>query len=171
MQIQTDKAKKMSAKLKHLRQTLRKWKQQLSNLAKTIDNNKSIIMLLDNMEEFRDLSLEWNFRKIVNEHLEGLLEQQRIYWKQRGRIKWATLGDENTKKFHANASIRHNKNSIMMLKDSEGVEKYSHEEKAEIIWESFKSRMGTSEFSEMHFDLNDLIHPVINLDNLVAPFT
>jgi hypothetical protein len=66
----------------------------------------------------------------------------------------------------------------MMSKDSEGVEKYSHEvekysheEKAEIIWKSFKSRMGTSEFSEMHFDLNDLIHPVINLDNLAAPFT
>jgi hypothetical protein len=62
----------MSAKLKHLRQTLRKWQQQLSNLAKTIENNKSIIMLLDIMEEFRDLSLEeWNFKNIVHEHLEG----------------------------------------------------------------------------------------------------
>jgi DNA-directed RNA polymerase specialized sigma subunit len=45
------------------------------------------------IEEYRDLSLEeWNFRKILQEHLENLLE------KQRGIIKWACLGDENTKK-------------------------------------------------------------------------
>jgi hypothetical protein len=45
------------------------------------------------IDEYRDLSLEeWNFRKILQEHLENLLE------KQRGIIKWACLGDENTKK-------------------------------------------------------------------------
>jgi uncharacterized protein YqeY len=61
-------------------------------LAKIIDNNKSVIMFLDIIEEYRDLSLEeWNFRKILQEHLENILEQQRIYWRQMGRIKWATL--------------------------------------------------------------------------------
>jgi hypothetical protein len=45
------------------------------------------------IDEYRDLSLEeWNFRKNFQEHLENLLE------KQRGIIKWACLGDENTKK-------------------------------------------------------------------------
>jgi uncharacterized protein YqeY len=49
-------------------------------------------MFLDIIEEYRDLSLEeWNFRKILQEHLENILEQQRIYWRQMGRIKWATL--------------------------------------------------------------------------------
>jgi hypothetical protein len=80
------------------------------------------------IEEYRDLSLEeWNFRKILQEHLENLLE------KQRGIIKWACLGDENTKKNHANATIRHNKNSIMMLRNSDGAEVFRHVEKAEII--------------------------------------
>jgi hypothetical protein len=52
------------------------------------------------IEESRDLTLEeWNFRKIIQDHLGSLLEQQRIYWKQRDKIKWTTLGDENTKKF------------------------------------------------------------------------
>jgi hypothetical protein len=31
--------------------------------------------------------------------------------------------------------------------------------------------MGTSEFSEMHFDLEDLIQPVRSLEKLVIPFT
>jgi hypothetical protein len=65
----------------------------------------------------------------------------------------------------------HNKNSIMMLRNSDGIERYSHEEKAEIIWETFKSIMGTSEFSAMHFDLDDLIQHVLNLKNLEDPFT
>jgi hypothetical protein len=42
---------------------------------------------------------------------------------------------------------------------------------AAIIWEAFKDGMGTSEFTEMYFDLVDLIQHVDNLDDLIAPFT
>jgi hypothetical protein len=120
------------------------------------------------MEEFRDPALEeWNFKKIAHDHLANLLKQQRIYWKQRGKINWATLGEENTRFFHATATIRHNKNSIMVLKDKEGVEEILSWRK----WEDFQERMGTSEFSEMHFNLNDLLQPIDDLDNLVSPFS
>jgi hypothetical protein len=70
------------------------------NLSKTIERNKLMLHCLDALEQFRDLSLEeWNFRALVRDHLERLLEQQRIYWELTGNIKWVTLGDENTKKF------------------------------------------------------------------------
>jgi hypothetical protein len=60
------------------------------------------LFLLNSLEEHRDLSLEeWNFRLIVQRNIAALLEQQIIYWKQRGNIKRATLGDKNTKFFHA----------------------------------------------------------------------
>jgi exonuclease III len=45
-----DKAKKLGAKLKNLRRVLRAWHSQLSNLAATIENNKLMLFLLDNME-------------------------------------------------------------------------------------------------------------------------
>jgi hypothetical protein len=64
------------------------------------------------------------------EHLNGLLEQQRIHWRQRGVIKWVTLGDENTKFFHATTTIRHLKNNIRSLQDSNGSEEFQHDEKA-----------------------------------------
>ena len=65
------------------------------------------------LEEFRDLSLpEWNFRALLEEQLIQLFKQQRIYWKQRGTIKWVTKGDAGTKFFHANATIKHRKNVI-----------------------------------------------------------
>jgi hypothetical protein len=169
--VQGDNAKNIIAKFKNLRRVLRAWHSQLSNLAATITNNKNVLMLLDTLEEFKDLSLEeWNFRAIVQEHLTNLLEQHRIYWKQRGQIKWAKLGDENTKIFHATATIRHNKNSIRSLLDEEGVAKLRHEDKALILWESFKERLGTSEFQQIHFDLSQLMEPIHNLEALESPF-
>jgi hypothetical protein len=126
--------------LKKLRQVFREWQANLTSLAKTIEHNKLCLRFMDILEEFRDLSLqEWNFRQILKENLEKLLEQQMIYWMQRGRIKWVTLGDENTKFFHTTATIQHNKNSIIMLKDGNGQEKYEHEEKAVLLWNHLKT--------------------------------
>jgi hypothetical protein len=163
--IHSDKAKILTAKLKFLKKTLRDWQQNLSSLAKTIENNKLVLSFLDTLEEFRDLSLEeWNFRQVVKSNLEHLLEKQRIYWMQRGRIKWATLGDENTKFFHIN------KISTMVLKDRNGIEKNNHDHKAQLLWEAFKERLGTSEFTHMHFDVNTLLGPSIGLQDLILPF-
>jgi hypothetical protein len=118
-QLQTmtdDSAKKISAKFKNLRRALKAWKSQLPNLAAAIQNAKDQIQFFDMVEENRDLTLqEWNFRWAVSNHLEKLLHQQRIYWKQRGKINWVKFGDECTKFFHANASSRHTKNYITSL--------------------------------------------------------
>jgi hypothetical protein len=71
-----DSAKKLMAKFKNLRRVLRCWYAQISNLATAIHNNKLVLSFMDNVEEFRDLSLEeWNFRQLVQVHLSGLLEQ------------------------------------------------------------------------------------------------
>jgi hypothetical protein len=102
----------------------------LENLAKVIENNKMVLSLLDSLEEYRDLSLhEWNFRKLVQDNLLKLPEQHKEYWKQIGRIKWATLGDENTTKFHSTVTIQDSRNAIMMLKNRDDSELFSHEDK------------------------------------------
>lgn len=49
-------------------------------MAATIQSTKDTILLLDTMEEARDLNLEeWNFMGILHLHLEALLHQQKIY--------------------------------------------------------------------------------------------
>jgi hypothetical protein len=55
---QSDKAKNINAKFKNLRRVLKAWKLQLPSLGKTIQNCKEIILFLDIMEEFRDLTVE-----------------------------------------------------------------------------------------------------------------
>jgi hypothetical protein len=106
-----------------------------------------VISFLDAIEEWRDLSVqEWNFRDILNLKLSGLLHQQQVYWRQRGAIKWVKLGDENSKLFHANATIRHRRNQIASLTDSSGVIVYDHPSKSNLIWNDFKERLGSIVF-------------------------
>jgi CRISPR/Cas system-associated endonuclease Cas1 len=97
---QSDKAKIINAKFKNLRRVLKAWKLHFPSLGKTIQICKEIILFLDIMEEFRDLTVEeWNSRTITSQHLQDLLHQQKIYWKQRGTIKLVKFGDECTRFF------------------------------------------------------------------------
>ena len=76
-----------------------------------IENCSYVLAMTDGLEEQRALSLmEGNFRNAVKAHQMKLLEAKRIYWRKRANIRWAKLGDENTKKIHAVATrnYRHN---------------------------------------------------------------
>lgn len=120
---------------------------QLSNLKENIKNVKLVLSFLEFLEDFRDLSIqEWNFREILSEKLLALLKQQKIYWKQRGIVKWVKFGDAGTKFFHANATIRQRRNLITSLEDVSGNLQTNHGAKANILWEAYKSRLGVSEF-------------------------
>ena len=132
---------------------LRDWELKLPKLSLAIEKIKLVLQFLETIELFRDLSLpEWNFRNLISEKLVYLLKQQRAYWKQRGKIRWVKESDAGTKFFHAHATIRHRKNSITTLKDSMGNILYGHEPKVELLWNSFRERMGQSESNQMIFN-------------------
>jgi hypothetical protein len=81
------------------------------------------------------------------------------------------FGDEGTKFFHANATIRHRRNLITSLKDSTGSNHSDHQSKASILWEAFKDRLGSTDSPEMMFDLEQLLNRAEDLDWLTDPFT
>jgi hypothetical protein len=59
----------------------------------------------------------------------------------------------------------------MVLKDGNGIDKFNHKEKAQLLrWEAFKERLGTSEFTQMYFDLSVFINPSDGLQDLILPF-
>jgi len=97
----------MSAKFKQVRAGLKIWSKKLSNLSKLIYNYNWVLLLLDGLEDQRELSRqETTFRALVKSHLATLLEAKRVYWKQRNSVRWVKLGDENTHFFsyHGNHS-------------------------------------------------------------------
>jgi hypothetical protein len=106
-----------------------------------------IILLLEVLEDFRDLSLpEWNFKEMLENHLLNLLEKQKMYWKQRRNIKWVQLGDAGTHFFLANAIVRHISKLIIELASSENLTASNHIDKEQILWDEFRQRLGISEF-------------------------
>jgi hypothetical protein len=142
---QIDPAKALTAKFKFLRKALKEWQAGWTGLKNLISNVKLLLQFLEVLGEFRDLSLEeWNFKNILKDYLLELLEQQRIYWKQRGVIKWVKLGDAGTKFFHANATLRHRTNLISQLVSPEGFTVTAHKDKELIIWEDFRHRLGVT---------------------------
>jgi hypothetical protein len=81
------------------------------------------------------------------------------------------LGDENTSFFHVVATIRNRKNSISYLSNVEGILVYSHDAKADLIWNDFKDRLGSTCWDQMFFDLDSLLQDTIDLSTLEAPFS
>lgn len=168
----SDAAKTITAKFKNLRKVLKDWKQTLSNLKINISNVKLIISFLNLLEEFRDLSLiEWNFRKLLQDKLISLLRQQKTYWKQRGAIKWATLGDASTKFFHAQAAVKYRRIFITQLEDDQGNIVTNYADKANLIWLAFKERLGTSNFNSISFDLPTYFTNPPDLSMLIQAFS
>jgi hypothetical protein len=141
-------------------------------LAKTIENTKLVIGLIDMMERHMDLLIqEWNFRVLLQQHLSQILDWQKNYWKECGKIKWVTSGDAVTNFFHAEATIRHRQSLIQTMEDSDGNIVQGHEGKAKILWEAYNQRLGTFEYSHMYFDLQLLLTTPEILDCLEEPFT
>jgi hypothetical protein len=167
-----DKAKNLTAKFKYTRKILKDWQRSLPNIDKTVRQIKLLIEFIDIIEEHRDLSIEeWNFRELLQSKNADLLQIQKTYWKQRASIKWVTKGDICSRFFHAHATVKHMRNSIALLSDDSGSFFSDHDMKANLLWNVFKCRLGSSDFSENVFDLSGLIMLQEGLHWLEEPFT
>nr|POF11716.1 hypothetical protein CFP56_49253 [Quercus suber] len=69
------------------------------------------------------------------------LDRESAMWFQRSRVNWFQAGDQNTRYFHARASSRHKKNSIIRLLDSN--ESFDEEKVALVVtisWSLWSNR-------------------------------
>lgn len=73
-----------------------------------------------------------------------LLKRQEIYWQQRAKQFWLREGDQNTRFFHKHASSRRRNNTVIKLKDKDGVWLEAHQDVQQIIIEYFENLYTTS---------------------------
>jgi mannosylglycoprotein endo-beta-mannosidase len=77
--------------------------------------------------------------------LEKLLQIECNYWRKRCTVRWVKVGEDNTKFFHAMATQRNRRNTISMIKTSDGRIVNDHDEIAALLWSSYRDIMGNSE--------------------------
>ena len=85
-------------------------------------------------------------------------------------MRWVKFGDENSSFFQALATQNHRKNHIVSLCTSDNILISDHDQKAGLIYEAFKNRLGVSEFTSIIFDLASLLEQH-NLEELDGNFT
>jgi hypothetical protein len=127
--------------------------------------------LLDGLQDAWSLSkIEANFRKIVKSHQGKLLEAKRTYWKQRSTIRFVKFGDENTKVFQTKATHLNRRNTVRQIFTKNGDYLVHHIDKVVALWESFKNRLGCSDFTRMFYDLSSIIQ-LVSMPDIDTPFS
>jgi len=168
----TNSVTKVTAKLKMLRKVLKKWSKGISKINNLIQQCNEVLSVLDKLEEQRTLFIrESNFRTILKKHILSLLKFKQEYWRKRYTIRWTKFGVENTKFFHAAATERYRQNTITSLETQDGRILYDHFQKAALLLENFKARMGHSTNPQMQYNINDLVIDHEGLEQIVAPFS
>jgi hypothetical protein len=74
-------------------------------------------------------------------------------------VRWTKLGNESIKFFHAACTERYRLNTITRLDTEDGRTMMEHLEKAALLWDEYRNRLGTSTHTRMHFNLQNLIQP------------
>ena len=109
---------KVVEKLKSCRVSLIGWsRERFGSLASTIKAKREQLQQLFNETP----SGHSNVIIELQDELNGSLEKEEIFWRQRSRVSWMSEGDKNTKFFHAQCDQRRRTNFISSLRDRGGV--------------------------------------------------
>ncbi|KAK0584046.1 hypothetical protein LWI29_006910 [Acer saccharum] len=124
-------------KLNHCASRLRGWSQlRFRNLSSQISiKNREI----ENLYRYCENEGVMTEIQVLEKSVEDLLDSEELFWKQHARADWLEARDRNSKFFHAKASARQKKNSILRLQNSEGRMEETEEGMARVLQEFFHS--------------------------------
>lgn len=76
--------------------------------------------------------------------LSNLFDQENLWWKQRTKSHWLQHGDRNTKYFHACATQRRKKNTIVEITNAQGQLMKENADIDEAFWGYFSELFTTT---------------------------
>uniref|UniRef100_A0A453EL83 Endonuclease/exonuclease/phosphatase domain-containing protein n=1 Tax=Aegilops tauschii subsp. strangulata TaxID=200361 RepID=A0A453EL83_AEGTS len=160
----------ISIKMRRIRAAIRKWGRSRGSVQLLMENNKHVVDFLNAVEEYRTLSnLEFCLRDYANKKVQQLILWQTSIWRRRAKIRQCTLGDENTRFFHAAANSHSRRNKIRVLV-KDGIEFFDDEDKLRIATEYFNTLFGQASPSVPVVDISALYDP-IDLSSLEEQFS
>ncbi|KAL7607561.1 hypothetical protein Lser_V15G18040 [Lactuca serriola] len=104
----------IKARLKHVKNCIRKWRQVDSNdESKLLLNSKTKVAELESIAEFRALTEdELLERRKCKTKISELEQFSKLDMQQKAKVKWLTDGDKNTAFFHGSVKSKNQKNRI-----------------------------------------------------------
>ena len=98
---------------------LASWNQNVvGNIPKKIAEKRRILNSITNVDQQGDRGAEINQ---LRDEINDLLDSEETIWRQLSKVHWYRDGDRNTKFFHARASERRKKNTILGLWNDDGI--------------------------------------------------
>ncbi|KAF9624115.1 hypothetical protein IFM89_008053 [Coptis chinensis] len=130
----------------------------------------------DNTAKKRGYMPQWKLQKVSppktrlqpggksENKVEGLLEQEESFWRQKSKVKWDNDLDKSTKFFHALSDMNRNKSYISELRNTEGVILTDQKEIGDFMpWGGFKSAAAPESAQRRHKSMAS-IHQWLVLD-------
>jgi hypothetical protein len=105
--------------------------------------------------------------------VENLLDQEELYWVQRGRVNWLQNGDQNTAFFHRYSSGRRKRNFIRSLNNEAGDALEDHDQMMGIATGYFQ-QLFTAEVQNPDQEVINKVQPCVTAEmneKLLAPYT
>lgn len=99
-----------------------------------IKKQKEVVDSLVNCEDVEGIRNYFKERQSLND----LLYQDEAYWRQRAKFFWLEERDNNSRFFHASASLRKKMNHVSFLRKDDGTVVNEHGEMCELVEEYFK---------------------------------
>lgn len=112
-------------------------------------------------------------QKEVQVLLENILDQEELYWLQRGRANWLLHGDRNTAFFHKAAMARKKRNQIKKLMDDNGTWHQGSDELKQLI-SGYFINLFSSEVQSPDLNVLSRVHPRVTQEMntaLLATYT
>jgi hypothetical protein len=96
---------------------LLKWKKGTQgNMQGAISKLQRKILTMQTAEDVPDT----NATKRLQAELQGLLDMEEMWWRQRAKENWLRYGDRNTKFYHASANSKRSRNYVRQITDEGG---------------------------------------------------
>ncbi|KAF8687328.1 hypothetical protein HU200_043011 [Digitaria exilis] len=162
--------------LKRCRVDLKQWKRHRRSPKDSLHNYHLVIAMLDRLEEYRPLlHAEFTLRTMAKEAAHDLTAQLAAFWRQRGKIKTCTLGDDNTRFFHLSTTVNWRHHQIRALQLEDGTPVYNHDAKAAVLHAFYSDLLGQTPACTPvpgleHFFSSTRLSPT-QAANLIAPFS
>ena len=134
----------LTSKLKSVKTGLKDLNRRVGNIHSRVEHSRAALTSFQSLQSFPSSPSDFEREQDLISAYKSALFDEECFLKQKSRVQWLKLGDNNSRYFFNSCKNRWNANKILALSDSFGVVHDSHEAISSVAVNYFKDLFGTS---------------------------